>query len=77
MNIKKIRIGSVLRFEEGIFIAEEINDGNLIYGILYIYGEDGYIKHIDFPQLTYSDIERRLYEYDGHNHKVRWEGARS
>lgn len=81
MNIEKIGVGMELRFEEGNFKIESINDGKLVYGTMYIYDYDESIDDLcertEKWQLTFRDIEAHLYAYDGHNHKVRWEGARA
>lgn len=81
MNIEKIGIGTKLDFEEGTFLVESINGGKLVYGTMYIvdYDEnyDVLFEREEKWQLTFRDIEAHLYAYDGHNHKVRWEGARS
>ena len=72
MNIEKIRKGTDINTIDGFIRCRDYN-GSIVYADKYIIDESGDETMEIGMMYTYSDIERMMHEYDGRNHKIRWD----
>ena len=80
MIITKVKKGAVIDTQYGFLCVEGCNDGGLFSVVEYEFDDDEFGKN-DGTQiitekalmLTVADIERRMKEFDGKNHRVIWD----
>jgi hypothetical protein len=68
-----IEKGDTIATIYGYMVVTGYNGSGLVSVEDFEFDENGNAFKTEIDSLTYSDIEKRMREHDGHNHKVRYE----